>query len=184
VLLEIKGDLPCYCDTLRVHTSDDGGYRSRAELVLLSMFGPRNAVRAAWAKLFKAASRGGHRDSIEVGEQHVSLSDRAYFTVTAPIGRGLLHSVIFHSQLGHNAPDLGYLYQTGPAAERRYFDRLTRWCPVPMRTTWREPLWELGKAAGAVLEVRGHGREAWRVDTTREVWEPILTTAIREGALR
>lgn len=183
MFLEVKGDLPCYCDTLRVHT---GGDRySRSELVLLSLFGPRNAVRAAWAKLCSSSSRRSGNPSIEIGDRHVSRSENAtYTTVTAPLERGLLHTVIFHQQLGHNAPNLGHVYQTGPAAARRYFDRLALWCPVPMRAAWREPLWTLGRAAGAIVEVVGHGREVWRVATTREAWEPIVRDGLVSGELR
>lgn len=179
ILLEIKGDLPCHCDTLRVR-----GEGWRSELLLLSMFGPRNAVRAAWATLSKGASRSGHRETIDVGGTNVSKSDAAYFTNTAPIGRGLLHCIIYHQQLSHNAPNLGHILQTGPEAERRYFDRLARWCPVPMRGAWREKLWDLGRERGAIVEMRGHGRELWQISTARDVWEPIVREAIVAGELR
>jgi hypothetical protein len=181
ILLEVKGDLPCHCDTLRVR-GDERHYRS--ELLLLSMFGPRNAVRAAWAKLSKGASRGGHRESIDVGGTSVAKSDAAYFTGFAPLGRGLLHCLIYHHELSHNAPNLGRVLQVGPDAGRRYFDRLARWCPVPMRSEWRAPLWDLGRAKGAIVEMRGHGREVWHVDTTRETWEPIIRDALVTGELR
>jgi hypothetical protein len=179
ILLAIKGALTCHADALRV---TGNGYRS--ELVLISMFGPRNAVRAAWATL-SVVGRRGRRESIQVGDTYIAKSERAsYTTVNPPLERGLLHCVIFHQQLGHNAPDLGYVYQTGPDAERRYFDRLARWCPVPLRAAWREPLWDIGRARGAITEVTGHGREVWHVATKREVWEPIVRDALVAGELR
>ncbi len=180
ILLEVRGDLPCHTDTLRVRKVSNW----RSELVLLSMFGPRNAVRAAWAKLSSAARRGV-AESIDVGGTNIAKADNAsYTTVTAPIGRGLLHCVIFHQQLSHNAPDIGFVFQTGPEAERRYFDRLSRWCPVPMRAAWRQPLWDLGRAHGAIVEINGHGREVWQVATTREAWEPIVSAALIAGELK
>lgn len=174
MLIEVDGDLPCYSDALRVRGD---GWRS--ELVLLSMFGPRNAVRAAWAKLSKASGRRGRRESISVGGKSVAMADGvSYSTVSAPLERGLLHTVIFHPMLSHNAHDLGFIYQVGPDASRRYFDRLARWCPVPLRAAWRGPLWDLGRAHGAIVEVRGHGREVWHVTTTRDAWEPIVRDAL------
>lgn len=178
MLLEIKGNLTCYSDTLRVRS--DGW---RAELVLLSMFGPRNAVRSAWATLSKAAGRK-HRESIDVGGTHVAKGEGvAYTMVHAPLERGLLHCVIFHPMLSHNAPDLGFIYQVGPNPELRYFDRLARWCPVPMRAAWRAPLWNIGRERGAIVELNGHGRGVWHVSTTRDVWEPVVRDALVSGEL-
>lgn len=178
MLLEVEGDLTCYSDSLRVR--GDGW---RAELVLLSIFGPRNAVRAAWAKLSASTRRG--QGSIQIGGKHVAKAEGAsYTTQSAPLERGLVHCVIFHQQLGHNAPDRGFIFQTGPDAERRYFDRLARWCPVPFRGAWRESLWAIGRERGAIAEVAGHGREVWRIDTTREIWEPIVKDALIAGELR
>jgi hypothetical protein len=174
MLIEIEGDLPCHSDTLRVRS---GGWRT--ELVLLSLFGPRNAVRAAWATLSKSSGRRGRTGSICVGGRNVGLADGvAYSTVSAPLERGLLHSVIFHPMLSHNAPDVGFIYQVGPDASRRYFDRLARWCPVPFRATWRSALWDLGRKHGSIVQVEGHGRETWHVSTKRDVWEPIVRDAL------
>jgi hypothetical protein len=179
MLLEIDGDLPCYSDTLRV-TSE--GWRS--ELVLLSMSGPRNAVRAAWATLAKTNGRKKYRESISVGNTHVVMGQGVGYSVAhAPLERGLLHSVIFHPMLGHNAPDVGFFYQVGPSAERRYFARLARWCPIPLRTTWSDSLWDIGRRCGAIVEVTGHGLSVWHVATTQAVWEPIVRDALVAGEL-
>lgn len=181
MLLEIKGDLPCYSDTLRV-SGAAGAWRS--DLVLLSMFGHRNAVRAAWAKLSKAAGRRGYHESIDVGGTSVAKAVGVAYTMAhAPLERGMLHCLIWHPMLGHNAPDVGFVFQTGPDAERRYFDRLARWCPVPLRAAWRTPLWSIGRAHGAIVEMGGHGREVWHVSTKRDVWEPIVRDAIVAGEL-
>lgn len=180
MLIEISGNLPCYSDTLRA-TGD--GWRS--DLVMLSMFGPRNAVRAAWANLSKSSGRRGRCGSITVGGRNVGMSEGiSYLTVSAPLDRGLLHSVIFHPMLGHNAPDIGFIYQTGPDADRRYFARLARWCPVPLRITWCSLLWDLGRKHGSIVAMEGHGREVWRVSTSRDAWEPIVRDALVAGELR
>jgi len=179
MLVEIQGSLSCYSDALRV---DGHGYHSA--LVLLSLFGPRNAVRAAWATLVKSSGRK-RTGSIAVGDTRAGLKEGVgYSTVSAPLERGLHHIVIFHPMLSHNAPDLGYVYQVGPDASRRYFDRLARWCPVPLRTSWCGRLWNLGRQAGAITELAGHGRDVWRVATTREVWEPIVRDAVVSGELQ
>lgn len=180
MLIEIKGNLPCYSDTLRVE-----GSQWRSDLVMLSMFGPRNAVRAAWANLSKSSGRRGRCGSIAVGDRTVSMSEGVgYLTVNAPLERGLLHMVIFHPMFSHNAPDVGSFYQTGPDADRRYFARLARWCPVPLRAAWRSSLWELGRKHGPIAQAEGHGREAWKVTTTREAWEPIVRDALVAGELQ
>jgi hypothetical protein len=180
MLIAIQGALPCYSDTLRV---DRSGHRS--DLVMLSMFGPRNAVRAAWANLSKSTGRRGRCGSIAVGDTTVGLSEGVgYLTVSAPLDRGMLHMVIFHPMFSHNAPDVGSYYQTGPDAERRYFARLARWCPVPLPTAWRSPLWDLGRKHGAIVCADGHGREAWKVSTVTDTWEPIVRDALVAGELR
>jgi hypothetical protein len=177
MLLEIKGTLPCYSDALRVIPRESNYGASK--LVLLSMFGNRNAVRAAWAKLSKAASRSGYRESIDVSGTPVAKSnDDSYSTVFAPIGRGRLHCLIWHQQLGHNAPDTGVVYQAGPDASTRYFDKLAKRCPVPLRAGWAPALWTLGQEHNAIKLLEGHGREVWSIDTTRETWEPILRDAL------
>lgn len=177
MLTEIEGDLPCHCDTLRVS--------GRSDLVMLSMFGPRNAVRAAWANLSKSSGRRGRCGSITVGGRNVSMSEGVgYLAVNAPLDRGLLHMVIFHPMFSHNAPDIGSFYQTGPDASRRYLVRLARWCPVPLRDPWGPSLWELGREHGAIVQMEGHGREAWQVSTARDTWEPIVRNAIIAGGLQ
>lgn len=178
-ILRIEGDLACYSDALRTHGD---GWRS--ELVLLSMFGPRNAVRAAWATLSSSYGRKGYRKSIKVGTSNVSLHESVtYSTVQVPLERGLLHCVIFHPMLGHNAPDLGYFFQVGPGADQRYFDRLARWCQVPLRATWRVPLWSIGCERGAIVELKGHGRDVWHVSTSADIWGPIVRDALLTGDL-
>jgi hypothetical protein len=180
MLIEIEGDLPCHSDTMRV--IGDGW---RSEVVLLSMFGPRNAVRAAWATLAKVSGRRGRVGSIRAGGDNVGLAGGvAYSTVTAPLERGLLHCVIYHPMLSRNAPDVGFIYQVGPDASRRYFDRLARWCPVPLRTSWCAPLWDLGRERGAIALMNGHGREVWNLSTKRDVWESIVHDALLAGGLQ
>lgn len=179
-ILVVDGALPCYCDTLRAF---GGSYYGGSTLVLLSLFGPHNAVRAAWADLFKATRRK-YVNGIRIGGQEVKRdNDLAYVSSSASLGRGLLHLVVFDPRLGHLAPAEEFFLQAGPNADELYFDRLSRWCPIPFRASWRARLWELGRAAGAITLLPGHGREVWRVTTTREVWEPIVTTAITDGSL-
>ena len=179
MLLEIEGSLPCFSDTLRVQSEN-----WQSTLILLSMFGPRNAVRAAWATLSKTSGRRGYRESIVIGNMRVAMGkDITYSSVNAPLERGLLHCVIFHPMLSHNAPDAGFIYQVGPDAPTQYFDRLSRWCPVPLRTSWREPLWGIGRKQGAIVEVPGHGRDLWNISTKRDVWEPIVRDALISGEL-
>jgi hypothetical protein len=180
MLLEIDGDLPCHSDTLRLHGE---GYRS--EVVLLSVFGPRNAVRASWARLAKCNGRRGRTGSISVGGRNVGLAENVgYSTVSAPLDRGLLHLVVFHPMLSHNAPDVGFVYQVGPDAAIRYFDRMARWCPIPLRASWRAPLWDIGRTHGAIVPIGGHGRDVWHVTTTREIWEPIIASALASKELQ
>lgn len=179
-LLEIGGDLPCYSDTLR---TDGTGWRSG--VVLLSMFGPLNAVRAAWANLHRVSGKRGRCGYISVGGRNVGLQENiAYSSATAPLDRGLAHILIFHPMLGHNAPDLGFIYQVGPDASERYFDRMARRCPVPLRKSWRASLWGLGRAHGAIVPIDGHGFDVWNVATTRDVWEPIVAAGIKSKELR
>lgn len=171
-LQPIGDELRCYADTLR--------YEEPGRIVLLSMFGPRNAVRASWAKLVQHTRRT-YMPGIHVGGVYVSKeANTSYFSAHAQIGRGLLHTLLFHPHLSVNAPDTGCFYTLDAAG---YFARLAPRCPVPFRAGWADALWRLGLAAGAVRALPGHGREVWRVATTSDSWAPIVTAALAAGEL-
>lgn len=177
LVLEVEGDLTCYSDTLRT----DGRYG--ADIVLLSLFGARNAVRAAWAKLAKD-SRKKYTEGIKVGERHVRRGEETgYMTTSAPLGRGLVHIVTFDLMLGRGAPDRGFYFHAAPStssnAPGTWYERLFRCCEIPLRVEWAPVLWDLGLAAGAIVELKGHGRCVWKVETGTKAWAPI----VKEGIL-
>lgn len=181
-LLEVAGDLACYCDTVRGTTRYYDEHS--LEILLLSLIGPTNAVRAAWAKLV-AAARSKTAPSIRIGGYSAARNvDTTYHSATAPLGRGLLHLIMYHPSLSALAPATESFYVVGPDAEVSYFDRLSRWCPIPFRSAWRDVLWERGRAANVITLQPGHGREVWSVATTRESWEPIVVDALTDGSIR
>lgn len=182
MLLDVKVEgMSAYADVLRF---EPGHYGNGGSIVLLSMFGPRNAVRAAWARLSESTRKGRHSTSIAVGEFHVSKGEASYTTISSPLpGRGLTHTVIVHQQLQRNAPDIGFFYQVGPDADRRYYDRLARYCAVPLRRDWSAALWSLGITAGTVSPVVGHGLEVFRISTDADAWAALVKNAIVSGLL-
>lgn len=173
--------ISCWTDSLRVSSND----RYSTSLVFLSLFGPRNAVRALWARLFDERSGGLVLDDspAEYRCGYYLMKGVKYISLSAPLGKQTLHQVVIHPEATHQvSPFLGHFYQVGPSPEERYFARLNRACPVPFRSSWREPLWRLGLQAGLIQALGGFGLPGYRVDTT-DAWAGVVKSAIEKGEL-
>ena len=170
--------LVCYADGLRTTSG-------RARLVFLSLFGARNAVRAFWASIV-GDSRRKYR-YVDLGH-NVSCSldnEVKYVTLQSPLaGHARLHLVMLHpdatTQASPFAPGF-MLVGTDPA--RRFWPRFTRMCPVPMRPAWREDVWKLGLAHGAIKPLDGFGVPGYDVATDADTWTPLVQGALAFGGL-
>lgn len=175
--VEVKG-LSCWCDTFR-YSGASTAYDK--PLVMLSLFGSRNSVRAAWARLVGRKRNG---DALYIGDDRISLADDGrYITLSQPIGHQQLHLVVIHPLATHQASVFGPAFaQVGEDSATAYFARLNRMCPVPFRKEWCAPLWELGQQAGLIADLPGFGVPAFRV-TVGDGWSAVVKQGIETGRL-
>lgn len=145
------------------------------------MFGTRNAVRAAWASLFKAKSWTG----VRVGEEHLTRSEGvSYVSVHSPTDRNTLHTIVIHPHATRQGGSFRKSFlQLGPNAENRFFVRLTRECPVPMRTQWRDEIWRMGIEKRLIVLLNGFGLPLYEVKTEGDLWAEIVRDALVEGRI-
>lgn len=173
-----EGKWRAWCDTVRA--------TARGEIVVLSMFGPHNAVRAIWARM--VGSRlpvvVGAADGMSDDDTYKLADDGAgYFRAQAPLDHQRLHTVLLHASTTHHASPFSTQFaQVGPRPEVAYFARLSRFCPVPLRDSWRESLWVLGQREGLIVELQGHGMPGYAVDAT-DAWAGVVRGGIETGAL-
>ena len=172
IRVEAKG-MQCWSDTCR--TSGHG------VAVLLSMFGNRNAVRAAWATFFNRS----RWPTIRIGEDHVSrMEDAPYSTVQAPLGKGLLHLIVVHGAATRQQSAFDdFFFQVGPRSEERFLDRFARRCPVPVRPSWQGEIWRLGLEKDLIWPLVGHGLPVYHVRTGVDAWGPVIKEAVVSGRL-
>lgn len=170
--------MTCWADSYR-----KVGYSG---LVLLSVFGNRNAVKAVWATLVGSSGKRNRHESVLVGEHYVRrMDDAVYSTIQAPLGEGQIHMVLLHASATQQSSIFeSSFYQMGPSAETRYFARLSQLCPVPLRRKWRDDIWAIGLEGELIVPLEGFGMTIHQIDTTGEKWAPLVQKAIVEGKLR
>lgn len=170
--VEAKG-MTCWSDSLRTV-----GY---GDVVVLSMFGDRNAVRAAWATIFNRK----RWPCVRVGESSVSRREgEAYSTIQQSLGRGLLHVVIVALKATRMGSTFeSSFYQLGPQADDLFFSRLTQRCRVPMRPSWQPEIWKIGVESSAIRLLPGYGLPCYEVDTSTDTWGPLIKDALCSGRL-
>lgn len=126
------GGIEAWADAARHHP---GGWGNGGDLVLLSMFGPRNAVRSLWATLVG----GGKTAGVMIGKDYFSASTGVrYASVQTPMPRRMTHLILVDPACTHQVSSFaGQFIQLGASAHEDFFSRLNRLCPVPFRRSWR-----------------------------------------------
>lgn len=177
----------CWSDTFR--------YYGQGEIVLLSLFGPRNAVRSAWATLVQPdKKRTKTNPHIPIGSQNARRAEgRPYSTISTQLGSPrLAHTIMVDRRATRGGESFDHFFQVGPNPELRYFQRLSQLCSVPLRPTWAADLWEMGqvprveghKTTAAIQACNGHGLPVYRISTVGEEWHLIVRDALQSGRLK
>lgn len=196
-IIPVKMDgLTAWCDGLRISK----------EIVFMSVFGHRNAVRAVWARL------SGKRNGLHVGDIWCRLAEGVqYATIAKPIGHQEHHMILLAPEASNRVSpfDTKFALVT-PTPERDWFSRFNRMCPVPVRREWAPLLWQLGReqivteeegttapddkttvttrkvtrTAGPIQPMMGHGMPGYVVDCTADSWLAVIRAGIRDGRLR
>lgn len=166
--------MTCWADSYR-----QVGYGG---IIFLSIFGDRNAVRAAWASLFSRKKWEG----INVGDNHARCTEGAHYsTISSPIGKGSLHAMVLHSSMTRQASTFDTsFFQAGPDGAVRFFDRFSQMCAVPLRPEWREVIWQMGIEAKLIKPLAGFGLDIHEITTETKEWAPLVKDAVLDGRLR
>lgn len=165
------GGVSCYAESHRF-LGENG------HTILLSLFGPRNAVRACWATFFDRK----RWPMVRVGNIPASREEgQPYTTIQTPLGKDLLHTIIIHSGATRQGTAFTQtFFQVGPDAEERFFGRLCHLCPVPMRPAWKQDVWELGLQHKIITSLEGFGLPLYQIHTSSDQWGPVIQTALAE----
>lgn len=156
---------------------------------MISLYGVRGAVRAAWAKLADRTTR------LSIGTDSYYLDkDVAYMTINAPLPQtgvpaGLRHRDLQHTILAHptmsplrSTPNADFLVPGGEGLIPRFFARLDAACPVPFRASWARALWDAGLAGEPYQRpihlCPGFGLEVYQVSVAEDVWHTIVKTLL------
>jgi hypothetical protein len=159
-------------------------YQSAA--IMISLYGPRNAVRAAWAHF--SSGQKAHQRSLEIDGETVPPDENAHYVTLRSVlhDEAMLHMVILHPLATHQtSPSLPVFFQVGEDAEaqRRFYWRLNRACPVPFRASWQTVLWRLGREASLIEAVGGFGLPCYRVQAG-DAWAEVVKAGIVSGELK
>lgn len=159
-------------------------------LVFLSMYGPQNAVEAAWARLLgirKKRSEDAYYyddkgkimiegDQIRIDPHHRPVS------VKSALSEGKMHLVCVDPALttfhGANA---SFFYFADPPSEFR--SRLGRHLSIPTHSDWNDWLWGTGISSSLVQLLEGFGHEVYRVDANQDQWLPLIQEALLNGVI-
>lgn len=167
------------------------GFRAQgADLVFISLFGNRNAVRAVWASLLAEHGRKGYREGVSLGvggrygDERFSLARGVdYTTVSHPLDDRQVHVVLVHPGATTKvSPFDPSFFLLGDTPTVQYWPRFNRMCRVPLRAGWREQVWDLGVTARLIHPLSGMGIAGHAIDVG-DAWAEVVTSALREGVL-
>lgn len=171
-----RGGQACWSDTARAHNG---------KIVILSMYGPRVAVRALWAALVRQQRNewNGGVEVSEVGRVTIDLENRPV-TTKAPLGGNAWHVVLVDPAATPRwGIDQPHFIHVGEPGSNSWVRRLSRQTNVPLRPEWAPWLWAKGVENKTVVEHAGFGTQSWHVHCDHGDWADIVTNALREGEL-
>lgn len=154
-------------------------------MLLLSLAGPEQAVRACWANIVK-----GRRER-SVTRTQLRLQDgmKEYWVSVNPLLR--YHSVSMNGGLVvlreefnrlHNRFILGGDGET-PSP---WFEMALKQVPtMPYKKAWLPALWKMGIENGLIVRPEGQqiGISIWQIQTAEHLWANHLKAMVKEGAL-
>ena len=165
------GGLVCFADSLRKAPHQG--------CVFLSLFGPRNSVKGAWARLV-----GRRRSAIYIGDDYLSLEDGArYVTLNKTLKGDNLHLVLIHPNATNQVSvhSSGF-FHLGP--RDGWFEKFNRMTAIPLKEEWESFLWRKGLAADLIKPCAGFGLPAVTVSVADHLWGPLVTQGVCAGELK
>ena len=176
--LSLAGGLAVYTPALTIDDEEN-------TLVYLEMVGPKQSIKANWATLV-----GGGKVHW-IGRQRVQLDGmKQHVRVQASLPCGWTSTALIHKQasLKEMNPELPfYLLDDGTRPiPPLFYAMLNKSLALPLLEDWVDYLWVAGRDLRLVQlldEGQGQGYVAWRVLSTRDVWQELIQEAIVQGQL-
>ncbi len=159
-----------------------------------SIFGPRNAVRAQWAKSMRGTGerpnkRRQTQDRMGLPTQLMAgISTQTHYanfnvdeciTIQAPAHtdeqRDNHHLMLVHKQATTRADVWDdKIYVIGDSQREHWWRRWNKSCECPARESWASRMWDAGLEAKAIRTLQGFGDGGWVISTCAETWQPIV----------
>lgn len=177
-----SGRLSCWADTCRYYV----GEGDDKVVVMLSMYGPQNAVEAAWARLTGLQKKRsgyyvGSAGKVQVYKDLVRIDPvNRPVTVKTAIAEGKSHLVCVDRALTvyHGAEASFFYFADDPSQFR---SRLGQYLEIPTHGDWNGWLWETGLEHGLVHLLEGFGHEVYHVQSNADEWLPLIQEALLNG---
>jgi len=157
---------------------------NHSTIYFLSVVGPTNSVGSVWShfisdKLTLDTSNCGVRGH-PYGLQPERKTD--YTILKAPMGKGAQQIVFVHPCFSpqQTEPNLFGVFDNPD----NFWQRFIRWCPIPVKPSWKDTIWHIGTTLLLIRPLSGFGREAWLVDTRSQSWLPHIKSGIELGHLK
>lgn len=169
-------------------------FENNGELVFLSMYGNRNAVRGCWAKLVgrpipaknTRKSRGrytGDEFKINVGGVDITINPEQRPLSVHSQYADQHHVVMLNPALSDFASaKLDYLLMLGDHTS--LVARLSQFVSIPMRREWSEYLWRVGIEKKFIRKFEGFGTQVSSVSKDFNTWLDIVKAGLTSGEIR
>ena len=172
----------CWSDCIR--TDEDHG------LVYASLFGQQNSVMALWADIvLQKPMFARTAEGIEFGPPSKAHNRwTRYLSARAPIARGLTHLVVARVEATTQV-DLyaRHFYTVSAEPSVAWWPVFKRLMPVPVKDSWREALWRLGKSVKGhkrpINKLKGVGLPGYEIGLQRDTWLEIIEHGLKKGDL-
>lgn len=181
-----SGKLSCWADTCRYYT----GTADDKVLVMLSLYGPQNAVEAAWARLLLLRKKrgdkpyyGGSKGKLLVSEDKIRIDpENRPVTVKTSIAEGKTHLVCVDPALTiYHGANASFFYFADTPSQFR--SRLGRYLNIPTHEDWNDWLWETGLKEELIQLLDGFGHKVYHVNSSTDLWLPVILNGLEQGQI-
>ncbi|MCC7368786.1 MAG: hypothetical protein IT306_10210 [Chloroflexi bacterium] len=161
----------------------------RMQLWFLSLLGPRQALKALWARLLKGEPATLSREAL--GQAHVCVlapeGPRTWRAYTASLTAAAGHQLVLLPETARYAAareDFLLLPRAEAEAPLLHCRFLDRRVDLPLHAGWHGWLWERAVRRGEATALEAEGIRAYRCAPNVDALAADLSAAVRSGRLR
>lgn len=161
----------------------------RMRLWFLSLLGPKQALKALWARLLKGEPATLSREAL--GQARfcglAPEGPRAWRAYTASLAAAAGHQLVLLPEAARFAAareDFLLLPQAEAEAPLLHFRFLDRRVDLPLHAGWHGWLWERAVRTGEAVRLEAEGIRAYRCTPNADALAADLSAAVRSGGLR